>query len=144
MTEFTPIASLLGGALIGVASLLMLAVHGRIAGISGIVGGILRGPDRPWRASFVVGLLAGGVGVAAVAPQAFGPGSPTGTVGLVVAGVLVGIGTRLGSGCTSGHGVCGMSRLSTRSFIATATFMAVAAITVYVALHVVGVARGVA
>ena len=142
MTEFTPLTSLVGGVLIGVASLLMLASQGRIAGISGILGGVLGGPDRPWRMSFVLGLLAGGLGVAALAPEAFGSGSPTGTVGLVAAGLLVGIGTRLGSGCTSGHGVCGMSRLSTRSFVATGTFMLVAGITVYVAMHVVGLGGG--
>jgi uncharacterized membrane protein YedE/YeeE len=132
MTEFTPLASTLGGLLIGAASVLMLALHGRIAGISGIVGGLLDAPpgDRPWRMAFVAGLLAGGLAVLTFAPAAFGVGAVSSLPVLVVAGALVGFGTRLGSGCTSGHGVCGMSRLSPRSFAATGIFMVAAAITV--------------
>ena len=137
MTEFTPIASTIGGLLIGVASVLMLALNGRIAGISGILGGLL-GPqpqDRPWRLAFLLGLLGGGLLSFALMPAAFGA-SPASWVGLVIAGLAVGIGTRMGSGCTSGHGVCGMSRLSRRSFAATGIFMATAALTVFLTHHV--------
>ena len=142
MTEFTPIASSIGGLLIGASAVLMLFLNGRIAGISGIVGGAINpgttSEDRPWRLLFAFGLFAGGLASYLVAPQQFGTGSPTGLPGLIVAGLLVGIGTRLGSGCTSGHGVCGMSRLSMRSFVATGTFMAVAAAMVYVTQHLIG------
>jgi len=138
MTEFTPIASTLGGILIGLSSALMLAWHGRIAGISGIVGGLIgaRPDERPWRLAFVAGLFGGGFFAFIVMPAQFGSGSPTSTIGLIAAGLLVGVGTRLGSGCTSGHGVCGISRMSGRSLVATATFMAVAAATVFVTHHV--------
>lgn len=141
MTEFTPIQSLVGGALIGLASVLMLVFHGRIAGISGIVGNLLGGwRDQGWRLWFLVGLLAGGVSVLTLAPNRFGGGVPASIPTLALAGVLVGVGTRLGGGCTSGHGVCGVSRLSVRSLVATATFMLVAGITVYVTRHVMGAA----
>lgn len=138
MTEFTPVASSIGGLLIGVASVLMLALNGRIAGISGILGGIFdpQSSDRRWRVAFMMGLLGGGLLTLAVAPQAFGSGSPTSLPWLVVAGLLVGVGTRLGSGCTSGHGVCGMSRLSGRSLVATGVFMLAAAVTVFITHHV--------
>ncbi|MEM7159020.1 MAG: YeeE/YedE thiosulfate transporter family protein [Myxococcota bacterium] len=140
MTEFTPISSTVGGILIGLSSLLMLGFNGRIAGISGIVGGIwgASSSERAWRAAFLFGLLGGGLLVFAVAPRAFGDGSPTSLPWLVVAGLLVGFGTRTGNGCTSGHGVCGMSRLSPRSIAATLVFMAVAAATVFVTRHLVG------
>lgn len=140
MTEFTPIASTIGGLLIGAASAAMLAFNGRIAGISGIVGGILGNPpgDRGWRLAFLLGLFAGGLLGWAFMPAQFGTGAPASVPWLVLAGLLVGIGTRLGTGCTSGHGVCGMSRLSKRSFVATATFMVVAALTVFLTRHVAG------
>jgi len=140
MTEFTPIASTLGGILIGLSAALMLAWHGRIAGISGIVGGLIgaRPNERPWRLGFVAGLLGGGVVAFALMPAQFGGGSSTSTLGLVAAGLLVGVGTRLGSGCTSGHGVCGISRMSGRSLVATPTFMAVAAVTVFITHHLGG------
>jgi len=123
---------LVGGLMIGAASALLLLVNGRVAGISGILGGVLAGSAEPeWRekAAFLVGL------VAAPAVWAATVAAPTITVAasapvLILAGLLVGFGTRLGSGCTSGHGVCGLSRLSPRSFAATGTFMAVAAATV--------------
>ena len=132
VTEFTPIASTVGGLLIGTSAALLLVFNGRIAGISGIVGSTLgtRAEDRGWRLSFLVGLLLTGIVAFRVVPEAFGSGSPLSTPLLVVAGLAVGFGTRLGSGCTSGHGVCGMSRMSTRSFVATGVFMAVAAVTV--------------
>ncbi|MCA9710089.1 MAG: YeeE/YedE family protein [Myxococcales bacterium] len=131
MTDFTPISSTIGGLLIGLSATLLLALNGRIAGISGIVGGMVAGVRREsWRAAFVAGLVGGGLLIAWVMPQAFGAGSPTSMLGLVAAGLLVGVGTRMGSGCTSGHGVCGLSRASRRSFAATIVFMAAAMITV--------------
>lgn len=133
-------AALAGGILIGVAAVLMLALNGRVLGVSGIAAGILASGtgDRWLRALFVAGLVAGGVAVGAVLPEAL-PGAVTGNHLLLgVAGLAVGFGTRLGGGCTSGHGVCGMSRLSTRSIVATVTFMAVAMATVFVVRHVLG------
>ncbi|MEX1362073.1 MAG: YeeE/YedE thiosulfate transporter family protein [Nannocystaceae bacterium] len=134
MTEFTPVASTIGGLLIGLASATMLVLNGRIAGISGIVGGLIDGSpgDRPWRLTFVVGLLLGGLATGIIAPEAFGQGAPVSLPLLVVAGLLVGFGTRFGSGCTSGHGVCGISRMSPRSILATITFMATGAATVWI------------
>jgi uncharacterized membrane protein YedE/YeeE len=125
---------LIGGVMIGVASALLMLTHGRIAGISGITGSLLqpRTADREWRLAFVGGLLGAGVIASLVAPQAVGQSVRTLPV-VVVAGLLVGFGTRLGSGCTSGHGVCGMSRLSTRSFVAVATFLTTGAITAVIA-----------
>ncbi len=126
--------ALLGGALIGTASALLLLVHGRIAGISGVLGSLLPPvpSDRGWRIAFVVGLLAAGVVAAAVAPSAVGASVRSSTA-VVIAGVLVGFGTRLGSGCTSGHGVCGLSRLSPRSMVAVAVFMTTGALTAVLA-----------
>lgn len=139
MEHFTPVSSAAGGALIGLAAALLWVANGRIAGISGIVGGLIGATVRElgWRAAFLIGLIAAPLGYAVVA------GAPGVTVAsnpalLVTAGLLVGFGTRLGSGCTSGHGVCGMARLSGRSFAATATFMAAAAVTVFVMRHVTG------
>ncbi|MFT6398795.1 MAG: putative membrane protein YedE/YeeE [Bradymonadia bacterium] len=113
-----------GGALIGLAASMMLFFHGRIAGISGIMGSLLTpvAGDVSWRVSFLIGLLAGGLALLAFYPTAFA--SPVGRslIAVGVAGFLVGVGTRLGSGCTSGHGVCGLSRVSRRSFSATLTF----------------------
>jgi uncharacterized membrane protein YedE/YeeE len=137
-TAFTPGPALLGGALIGLsAGALMLGV-GRIAGISGIVGGLLSGqPDRSWRLWFLVGLL--GAPVALAMAGLVGPIHPPSAGWLTaLAGVLVGVGTRLGSGCTSGHGVCGMARLSLRSIVATGVFMGVAVLTVFVVRHALG------
>jgi uncharacterized membrane protein YedE/YeeE len=124
------ILALSGGALIGAAAALLLMTHGRIAGISGIVGSLLppTAHDRGWRLAFVGGLLAAGAIGAWIAPSAVGA-SVRGLPLVVVAGLLVGFGTRLGSGCTSGHGVCGLSRWSTRSLVAVVTFMATGAVT---------------
>jgi uncharacterized membrane protein YedE/YeeE len=129
VVNFTPISGLLGGALIGLSATLLLLLTGRVAGISGIVGGLLTGTDRAWRGAFVVGLMGGGALVQLIWPGAIGA-SPAALPVLAGAGVLVGFGTRLGGGCTSGHGVCGMSRLSVRSLVATLTFMGVAVLTV--------------
>jgi uncharacterized membrane protein YedE/YeeE len=126
--------ALLGGALIGSGSALLLLTHGRIAGISGIAGGLLQRAtaDRAWRLAFLAGLVVAGAAAAAVLPAAIGaPVRPLAAI--VVAGLLVGFGTRLGNGCTSGHGVCGLSRLSVRSLAAVATFMATGAITAMIA-----------
>lgn len=139
--HFTPIASLVGGVLIGLAAALLWILNGRVAGISGIVGELLtpaRGEAR-WRLMFVVGLVGGGALVRLIHPAAFA--LPHGsTTMLVASGVLVGLGTRLANGCTSGHGVCGISRLSPRSLAATAIFMGAGIATVYVVRHLVGAA----
>ena len=137
MTEFTPIASTLGGMIIGLSAALMLAYNGRIAGISGILGGFLEGSEgRSWRGMFLLGMLIGGLGLRLLAPQTL-PGAAVDSLPLlIVAGLLVGFGTRLGGGCTSGHGICGISRLSTRSLAATAFFMGAAIATTYVLRHV--------
>jgi uncharacterized membrane protein YedE/YeeE len=124
--------ALAGGALIGAASAFLFVTHGRVAGISGIVGSLMPPAvaDRGWRIAFVVG-LAGAI-AAAAAPSAVGAAVRSPAL-VVVAGVLVGFGTRLGSGCTSGHGVCGLSRGSARSLAAVATFIATGAITAWIA-----------
>lgn len=131
MTVFTPYASLAGGVLIGLAASLLLIGQGRVAGVSGIVGHALLGrpDDRAWRAAFLAGLGLAGLVSALFAPAAIGH-SQRPLVLVAVAGLLVGIGTRLGNGCTSGHGVCGVSRLSPRSLVATLTFLLTGASTV--------------
>ena len=134
--HFTPWASLSGGVLIGVAAAMLVLLNGRIAGISGIVGGLLvpRRSEIGWRLAFIAGLLA-----APAAWMLFGgimaPRIDAGFGTLVLAGVLVGAGTSYGSGCTSGHGVCGLSRLSPRSLVATAAFMLAGFATVLVVRH---------
>jgi len=123
-----------GGAAIGLAAALLMLAHGRIAGISGILGGLLQPAtvDRAWRVAFLVGLGLAGAIAAIVAPGAIGA-SVRSLPALIVAGVLVGFGTRLGNGCTSGHGVCGLARLSRRSFAAVLTFMFTGAVTAWLA-----------
>jgi len=142
MTEFTPVLSTLGGLMIGLAAAMMLVFNGRIAGISGIFGSAItnRSSDGPWRFAFVGGLVAGGVGMFLVDPSMFSLEMiPTrSTWAFVVAGLLVGFGTRLGNGCTSGHGVCGLSRFSVRSLVATLSFMGAGIVAVYVFEHVIG------
>jgi len=136
---FTPLSALAGGALIGLAASLLLALDGRVAGISGIVGGLLdrETKDKDWRGAFVGGLFVGGLAIAFVARGAITPSVPAPPVALtIVAGLLVGVGTQIGNGCTSGHGVCGISRLSKRSIVATMTFMAVALVTTFIVRHV--------
>ena len=138
-THFTPWTSLAGGLLIGLAAAMLLLFSGRIAGISGIVGGLLRPRkgDVAWRLAFVAGLLAAPLVflIAAPLPQVR---IDAGTTTLIAAGLLVGVGTRYGSGCTSGHGVCGLSRGSPRSIVATVSFMAAGFLTVYVVRHLLG------
>ncbi len=140
MTEFTPWSALAGGALIGLAAVLLMAFNGRIVGMTGILSGLIPpvARDWPWRAAFIAGAIVtpavlvgiGGVGIPFESPTPLG--------WLVVGGVLVGLGAGFGSGCTSGHGVCGMARLSRRSVVATLTFMATTAATVFIIRHVIG------
>lgn len=138
MTEFTPLASLLGGVLIGLAAVLFMAANGRIAGISGIASRLwppFDDNDTPMRAAFVVGLIAAPLVVMA-AGGAVVQSVGTNVVLMAAAGLLVGFGSVYGAGCTSGHGVCGLARLSKRSLAATATFMGTAFLTVLIARHV--------
>lgn len=126
------ILAAIGGALIGLASLFLLWTNGRIAGISGILSGLIRPNKRDfdWRLAFTLGLIGGGILLVMTLPSTMPGDLTTSSFGLVAAGLLVGFGTRLGSGCTSGHGVCGMSRFSRRSFVAVATFMSAGVLTV--------------
>ncbi|HZP46864.1 MAG TPA: YeeE/YedE thiosulfate transporter family protein [Candidatus Binataceae bacterium] len=140
MQNFTPLQSLIGGLLIGVSASAMLLLDGKVAGISGIFAGILR-PVRGetlWKGCFLAGLVAGGLLLRLLLPQAFAFGLVRSPAALMAAGLLVGYGTRLGNGCTSGHGVCGVSRLSRRSIAATAVFLATGALTVFVINHLFG------
>jgi uncharacterized protein len=140
MENFTPVSALVGGGVIGLASVVLMLFIGRIAGIAGIVGGLFGsgGSGIGWRLAFIAGLIAGPF----LVPLA-GGAIPDITIEapltmVIVGGLLVGFGTRLGSGCTSGHGVCGLSRLSPRSLVATLTFMAVGAAVVFVFRHLIG------
>lgn len=142
MEDFTPWSALAGGALIGASASLLLALDGKVAGISGIVAGLLRPRGaEAWRLWFVGGLVSGGLALVLLDPGAFPAAVPRSAGVLVLAGLLVGVGTRLGSGCTSGHGVCGVSRLSVRSLAATITFMAAGVATVFLFEHVLGGGR---
>ena len=140
MENFTPLSAAIGGGLIGLSAVLLMLLTGRIAGISGIFGGLLnfKSDDRDWRIAFIAGLIlaplmAGWIGHAMPTPTL--PASWTVIIG---AGLLVGFGTRLGGGCTSGHGICGVARMSSRSIAATAIFMLAATVTVAVTHHVFG------
>jgi uncharacterized membrane protein YedE/YeeE len=137
---FTPWSAAIGGVLIGLAAAMFVLLNGRIAGISGVLGGLLRPRpgDRAWRIAFVAGLLLAPLGYALVAAVP-APQIDADIPLLVIAGLLVGVGTRYGSGCTSGHGVCGISRLSPRSLVATVLFMAAGFATVFVMRHLLGV-----
>ena len=141
MQNFTPISALIGGALIGLASAWLLALNGRIAGISGILHGMVAAPraEGRWRLAFVAGLIAAGFTWQAYAgPVAVREGFPLGWA--AAAGLLVGFGTRMGGGCTSGHGVCGLGRLAARSLVAVITFMAAGMVATFVVRHLLGVA----
>jgi hypothetical protein len=135
------VTAAIGGILIGISAVLLMALSGRIAGISGIVGGLLPPKpalDRSWRLAFIVGLLAPPIILRSLTGDDR-IGAPTvGTGVLILAGLLVGIGTALGGGCTSGHGICGISRLSPRSIVAVCVFMATAIVTLFVSRHVLG------
>jgi uncharacterized membrane protein YedE/YeeE len=142
MTEFTPLVSLFGGALIGLAAVLLMAFHGRIAGMTGIVAGVIPplGSDWAWRAAFLAGAIIAPAFIVAIAGgDAIGFASPMPVAWLIAGGLIVGIGVTFGGGCTSGHGVCGIARLSARSVVATLTFMATTAATVFIVRHVLGV-----
>jgi uncharacterized protein len=136
--DFTPASGLIGGLLIGLAVALMMLMNGRVAGISGIVGGLVnpKAGDTGWRAAFVIGLPLGALAYILVAggpPPVDVLASPP---AILIGGLLVGFGTRMGSGCTSGHGLCGLALLSRRSVVATAVFFGVAMLTVFLAGHV--------
>jgi uncharacterized membrane protein YedE/YeeE len=137
MTDFTPLSAAIGGALIGMAAVLLMVLIGRISGISGIVGGLLStdAHDRSWRIAFLAGLvmapLAGSLTGYALTAPSLSASWPV----IIAGGLLVGFGTRMASGCTSGHGVCGIARLSPRSIVATAVFMATAVAVVAVTRH---------
>jgi hypothetical protein len=140
VASFTPVSALIGGALIGLAAAIYVLGLGRVAGVSGILGGLLRprSGEAPVQLAFVAGLIA-----APLLMRAAGAPLPAITIEaslpvVIAGGLLVGFGTRLGGGCTSGHGVCGISRLSTRALVATALFMAAGAAVVFVARHVIG------
>ena len=142
ITEFTPLTGLLGGALIGLSAVLLMASYGRITGASGIFAGLLTlnfDTEFSWRLIFIIGMLIGaawsGLFFFDTSSISFSGGPLTTLAG----GLIVGVGTVLGSGCTSGHGICGLSRFSIRSLAATCTFMAVAIFTVFVSRHVLGV-----
>lgn len=139
--HFTPWASLTGGIVLGVASALFILINGRILGISGILGGLLppKLGDTSWRIAFLLGLFAAPTVFHALVPVEYiiAPRIEAAEWMIVVAGLLVGIGTRYASGCTSGHGVCGLSRLSPRSLVATASFMSAGFMTVYVVRHLI-------
>jgi uncharacterized membrane protein YedE/YeeE len=140
MVDFDAASALIGGALIGLASVLLMMLNGRIAGISGILTGcfvLMRG-DKAWRVAFIAGLI-----LAPMAAGLFGhpvpmPQMPMSWTTIVLAGFLVGLGARIGGGCTSGHGVCGIARLSIRSIVATVTFMVTAMIVVAIMRHRIG------
>jgi uncharacterized protein len=139
--NFTPWSSLTGGIVLGIASALFILINGRILGISGILGGLLppKVGDTTWRIAFLLGMFAAPTVFHAVVPAEYitAPRIDATEWMIVVAGLLVGVGTRYASGCTSGHGVCGLSRLSPRSLVATASFMSAGFVTVYVVRHLI-------
>ena len=131
--EFSWLPALAGGIMIGTASALLMAFNGRVAGISGILGGLLSrwSPDQWWRLTFLLGLILVGAATYYWAPESFIDITENGTMEVLAAGLLVGLGTRIGSGCTSGHGVCGIGRLSIRSLVATLVFLGSGMLTVF-------------
>jgi uncharacterized membrane protein YedE/YeeE len=133
-------SALLGGALIGLGAAALMLFSGKIAGVSGIVSGLLspKPGDLSWRVSLVIGMLTVGAVLALVSPELYGFGVNRSWVAVAAAGLLVGFGARLGSGCTSGHGVCGLARLGPRSLVATLTFMSTGAFAAYLVNHLLG------
>jgi len=140
MANFTPVSAAIGGALIGLAAVLLMLFTGRVAGISGIFGGLInpQTDDRGWRAAFIAGLIVAPLSAVFVGYPVPMPQMPGSFVTIVAGGLLVGFGTRLGSGCTSGHGICGIARVSPRSIAATCVFMAAAIAVVALTRHVFG------
>jgi uncharacterized protein len=136
--DFTPVSGLVGGLLIGLAVTLLLLLNGRLAGISGIVGGLInpKGGDSAWRVAFVAGLPLGALAFALASGGPLAVNVLASPQAILVGGLLVGFGTRLGSGCTSGHGLCGLALFSRRSVVATAVFFGVAMLTVFLTRHV--------
>ena len=139
MTDFTPIQSLIGGMMIGLSAVFLMALHGRVAGMTGILTGIIppAAPDWPWRAAFLAGAVVAPV-IYLAAGGVIPFDVPVSTAALVLGGLLVGIGVHFGNGCPSGHGICGLARLSPRSLAAVLTFMLTAFVTVFVVRHVIG------
>jgi uncharacterized membrane protein YedE/YeeE len=140
MANFTPISAAVGGALIGLAAVLLFMHNGRIAGITGVFAGLIdpAGSDRVWRATFIAGLIAAPLSAILLGLTLLLPHMPSSLTVTAAAGLLVGFGTRLSNGCTSGHGVCGIARLSPRSIAATAIFMAAAIVVVALTRRVFG------
>lgn len=142
IVNFTPIPAFIGGALIGLSAAFLLLVKGRVAGISGIAGGIIlpEKGDVPWRILFVLGLVLGGFiyQMLGMQPPVADIEAQVGKGALILAGLLVGVGTTVGTGCTSGHGICGLARRSPRSLVATLSFMGSAIVTVYIVRHLIG------
>ncbi len=140
MANFTPISAAIGGALIGLAAVLLMLLNGRIAGITGVFAGLIDpiSTDRGWRVTFIAGMIIAPLSAAFLGYTIPIPHMPASLVTVAVAGLLVGFGTRLSNGCTSGHGICGIARLSPRSITATAVFMAAAIVVVAVTRHVIG------
>jgi uncharacterized protein len=140
MENFTPYSAFSGGLLIGVASFLLLLFNGRIAGISGMMSGLIKAPRNEvyWRAAFLAGIVLGAFLFLQIKPDFYQPRLDFPIPLLVLGGFLVGFGTRMGNGCTSGHAVCGIARLSLRSIVATAVFMTTGFITVFVVRHLIG------
>ncbi len=142
IVNFTPVPAVIGGAIIGLSAAFLLLVKGRIAGISGIAGGIFlpEKGDLAWRIFFVIGLILGGFIYQwlELGPELREIKSLVGTGTLIIAGLLVGVGTTVGTGCTSGHGICGLARRSPRSLVATLTFMGSAILTVFIVRHLIG------
>jgi len=142
MENFTPYSSLAGGILLGISASILMYLNGRVAGISGIVAGILNNPsmtEKSWRAAFVVGIIGGAAVYAYFFPVSIEPREHVTTALLIVGGLVVGFGTAMGGGCTSGHGVCGISRLSLRSITATMAFLIAGIATVYIIKLLTGV-----
>ena len=139
MTDFTPIQSLIGGILIGLSAVFLMALHGRVAGMTDILTGIIppAAPDWPWRAAFLAGAVVAPV-IYLAAGGVIPFDVPVSTAALVLGGLLVGIGVHFGNGCPSGHGICGLARFSPRSLAAVLTFMLTAVVTVFVVRHVIG------
>jgi uncharacterized membrane protein YedE/YeeE len=139
MTDFTPIQSLTGGILIGLSAVLLMALHGRVAGMTGILSGVIPpvATDWPWRAAFLAGAVVAPV-IYLAAGGVIPFGVPVTTGALVLGGLLVGVGVHFGNGCPSGHGICGLARFSPRSLAAVLTFMLTAFATVFIIRHVIG------
>lgn len=140
MENFTPISAFSGGVLIGLSATILLLFSGRIAGISGMLGGLMNSQRTEWywRLAFLLGIVAGGFIFHLISPELYQPRINFPLWSLLLAGFLVGFGTRMGNGCTSGHAICGIARLSLRSVVATMTFMVTGFITVFVIRHLIG------